>query len=110
MVIKSFDTEHVGKYTCKADNSLGSVSKEVTVGIKLAPIVTISPQQLEVKEGEKVSVGCSVKDFEGNYTIRWKIGSKNMISSVSLQALTSLLSSIPATFTFVFRQRTDWIS
>lgn len=83
MIIKKFDIEHVGIYICKGNNSLGGDWKSVTIGMKEAPVFNVFPTNLKLREDEKASVRCSVEKVEGNYTIRWKLGSKYVMSKVS---------------------------
>lgn len=90
MTIKRFDSENVGKYFCKANNSIGQNSKEVTVGIKLKPILTINPLQLSLKEGDQASVKCVVENAEASSTLKWKVGSNYVTTKVKLLDETQL--------------------
>lgn len=84
MIIKNFNSSLVGTYGCKATNKFGDDSKEVTIGIKLAPVITISSQTLKVREGQKSSVRCDVTGVEGESTMKWIYNRKYVETSVSI--------------------------
>jgi hypothetical protein len=72
LIVEKFDTKNVGKYICKAENSLGAVSKEVSISIRLAPTVKVVPEKVTIKDGETGSLECVVEGNHGDYKIQWK--------------------------------------
>lgn len=84
MIIKKFDLKHVGVYICKASNEFGEDLKEVKVGIKLAPVVTMSSEKLILREGEKGSLRCDITGVDGESTIKWTFNQKPVTTSVSM--------------------------
>ena len=84
IVIKNFDVDHVGTYGCEATNEFGNDSKEVTVEIKLAPVITLSPQLLKLQEGQNSSVRCDVTGEKGESKMNWIYDGKYWETSVSI--------------------------
>ena len=70
--MENFDTKNVGKYFCKGENSLGAVSQNVSVTIRLAPTVKVVPDKLTVRNGEQGSLSCVVEGNYGDFSILWK--------------------------------------
>lgn len=81
MTVKSFDSANVGEYICIGNNSLGKNFQKVDVNIRLAPIVKMTPQKLELRDGEQASVKCEVESG-GKFSIKWKLGNSYQKSDV----------------------------
>lgn len=71
MVIDNFNEENVGTYICKANNNKGEASKNVPISIKIAPTVTVVPDKLTLKAGEKGFLKCNISGTHGDFKIRW---------------------------------------
>jgi Immunoglobulin I-set domain len=84
MIIKKFNVNHVGTYSCKASNKFGDDSKKLTVGIKLAPVLSISSQTLKLQEGQTASVRCDATGVEGQSTMKWAHNLKYVTTAVSI--------------------------
>ena len=84
MIIKKFNHNHVGTYGCKASNKFGDDLKEVTIGIKLAPVITMSSQALKLRDGQHSSVRCDVAGVEGESTMKWIYNLNYVTTSVSI--------------------------
>lgn len=72
ILIEKFNVEHVGKYICKAQNKLGEAVQEVTITIKLAPVVKVEPKQLTLQDGSIGTLKCTVTGAEAGYKFLWK--------------------------------------
>jgi hypothetical protein len=72
LIVEKFDLKNVGKYICKAENSLGAVSKEVSITIRLAPTVKVVPEILSIRDGDTGSLECVVEGNHGDYKVLWK--------------------------------------
>lgn len=72
LIVENFDTKNVGTYLCKAENSLGSASKNVSVTITLAPKVKVVPDKMAIKKGDAGSLECVVEGNHGDFKILWK--------------------------------------
>lgn len=70
-VIESYSAENVGKYTCTAENDIGTDRKDVSLSIKVAPTVSVEPRMLHLKSGEKGTIKCHTKNVVGAYKIYW---------------------------------------
>lgn len=71
MSIDNFKPEYAGKYFCIAENDAGKVSKDVKIGIKLAPLVEVVPNSIEVNKGEPVTLECKVTNSDLDHSIVW---------------------------------------
>lgn len=71
MSIDNFKPEYAGKYFCIAENEQGKVSKDLEIGIKLAPIVEVIPRSIEVVKGEPVTLECKVTNSDLDHSIVW---------------------------------------
>lgn len=71
MSIDNFEPSYAGKYSCIAKNEHGSVSKDVEIGIKLAPTVEVIPRLIEVVKGEIATIECKVTNSDLDYSIIW---------------------------------------
>ena len=59
-------------YFCKGENSLGAVTKNVSITIRLAPTVKVVPDKLTVRSGETESLSCIVEGNYGDFSVLWK--------------------------------------
>lgn len=78
LIIDKFNVEHVGKYTCKSQNNIGQDLKELSITIKLAPIVEVVPHFLNLIEGATGSLKCNIKNVEAGHKITWQDNSALM--------------------------------
>lgn len=72
MIVENFGVSNVGMYLCKASNSLGEASANVSISIRLAPTVKVIPNRLTLNDGETGALNCIVEGNYGEYTISWK--------------------------------------
>jgi hypothetical protein len=91
-MIDNFDAANVGKYVCKAENSLGSDSKEVFVSMKPDMTVKVVPDQLTLRAGEIGSLECVVDGNIDDYQIRWKDAFESDAEEVSVMIKASSIT------------------
>lgn len=87
MRITNFNVENEGMYICRSRNDQNETSKNVSISIKLAPIVEVVPSAIKLKEGDVASLKCDVKNVDGDYKIIWKdnTGVKQKIVSIQFK-------------------------
>lgn len=58
LIIKHVEGSDHGTYRCEASNDKGRVWEEANVFIKLAPIITVQPENLNIQAGSIIKLAC----------------------------------------------------
>jgi hypothetical protein len=93
---------------------LGEASKEVSISIKLAPIVRVVPNKLKLTNGETGLLECVVEGNYGDFKISWKdefevLGVK-VVKNFKLNSLFFIVISNIRTYHFTNSPQLDIIT
>ncbi|XP_068713480.1 peroxidasin homolog [Montipora foliosa] len=94
LVIERVEVFDSGEYSCEALTKAGSVSSSVDIKIRVAPIVSVFPQNQTVVEGETTNISCKASGVP-HPNVSWKSASKELptnavIKKTSNQSLLQL--------------------
>ncbi|CAK8692716.1 unnamed protein product [Clavelina lepadiformis] len=69
--IGSLKRSHGGRYTCRAQNIEGNITKDTVVYVSAAPVFIERPQEALVREGDGAEFRCVAKGYPPDITYRW---------------------------------------
>ncbi|KAK6759923.1 hypothetical protein RB195_021467 [Necator americanus] len=82
VVITNVDGQNAGKYTCRASNKAGNVTRDFVVRLTGPPVIDQGAEQLDMIVGDTMSITCRIVSGTGNVTVSWIIDGKPVSNGV----------------------------
>ncbi|NXC45502.1 HMCN2 protein, partial [Penelope pileata] len=85
----------VGLYRCVAENEVGTAAKVVTVVLQSVPTVTVTPQAVSVRTGQRVLLHCNASG-EPTPSLEWQRDGEALLEGPRAQVLPNATLLLPA--------------
>ncbi|EDO30350.1 predicted protein, partial [Nematostella vectensis] len=101
--IASVQKSHAGRYTCAANNEIGTVSRTLSVTVHSAPSITFITANMTVTEGSLVNLQCNTSGSLP-LNVSWsKVGAAGALSSSGSHELSSITRAQEGTYECMVR-------